>query len=130
MAAESLSTVVLAATQAWDLLLWGGVTMAAIIALGVVLLWARKYAMGGLKGGAAPRGELSIEELEEMRDRGLISREEFSSLRKAALGLGGRAGGVGSRAEGRGNGLTPPPRDDDVKEADAPGQSPPAPPHE
>ncbi len=127
MAAESPCTAVLATSQVWDLLLWFGATIAAVIALGVVLLWARKYALAGLKGGAAPKGEMSIEKLEEMRDRGVISREEFSSLRKAALGLGVRAGVADPPAKGRGGGLTPPPCDVDEKEADASGQSPPAP---
>jgi hypothetical protein len=103
-----------------ELLTWLGVVVLAAMLMGGVLMWAKKYAQRALKGGIEPPGQLTIEKLEEMRRSGLISQEEFSSLRRAALGLG--------RAADKGHsGLTPKlPEADDNRNDEAAG-SPPTP---
>jgi hypothetical protein len=75
--------------------IWGAVILAAIALLGMGVLWVRKYALQSMKGVDASRDELTIERLEEMYRSGQISREEFSTLRRAALGLGPAGAGKG-----------------------------------
>jgi hypothetical protein len=68
--------------------IWLVVTVAAMIVLGAALFWVRRYAQRGMKG-SHDSGELRIEQLEKMFRDGTISREEFSSLRRKVLGVGG-----------------------------------------
>lgn len=99
------------AQTSWDLVgqmaVWLVVTAGAVVVLGVVLVWARKYAQRSARGGADAPGPLSIERLEKMHRDGLISHEEFSALRRTALGLGPAAAGKAPP------GLTQPSRDVD-----------------
>ena len=137
-------------TKVRDLMIWLAVVVAAVAVLGAAVFLARKYVQKAMKGRAESRGELTIEKLEEMYQSGQISREEFSSLRKAALGLGARAmernlpvrparqAPTGSTADG-GNlplpsepetpkpGLTDRPPDVDDNEKNPPPGEPPAP---
>jgi hypothetical protein len=85
------------------LALWCAAVVVAIAALGLGMLWAKKFAARSLKGRSQSGNELTIEKFEEMHRSGLISREEFSSLRRAALGLG--PGAAIKAAPGR---LSPP----------------------
>jgi hypothetical protein len=110
--------------RVWELAVWLTVTLAAVVALGVVLLWARRYAQRGMRGGTGAAGAIPVERLKQMREEGLISPEEFSALRRAALGLG-PAGAKKAEA-----GLTPAPppvdenRSGEAKEGPPPTASP------
>jgi len=71
----------------WDFVL-GGVLMAVLLFLGVVVApWVRrKYHPSNIDD--SPGGScFDIEHLEKMHRDGLITKEEFRSLRRAALGL-------------------------------------------
>jgi hypothetical protein len=77
----------LGAGRLGDVLLWGCVLIAVVLALGFVLVVLRKKyhpASGGEQDG---RRGFSIEGLEALRREGQISEEEFRRLRRAALGL-------------------------------------------
>ena len=80
--AESVATFTI-----WDFAL-GGVLMVALLLLGVVVApWVRRRYhpsnMADSTGGSC----FDIDHLERMRRDGLITDEEFRSLRRAALGL-------------------------------------------
>ena len=96
-----------------------GIVVAAAIIMVVVAMWVRKRTLGASQAGPSP-DQLSVEKLEEMHRSGLISREEFSALRRAALGL------KPVSAPKDKPGLTEgPPRDDESKtEGPADGPSP------
>ena len=122
-----------AASDNWlSLALWGAMIIVAIVVLGLGMLWARKYAARSMKGGADAEGELTIERLEEMYQSGQITREEFSVLRRSALGLG-PAGAERSRPQPRRGeaasspdpGLTYDPPDVDENRNNEPPGSPP-----
>jgi hypothetical protein len=71
----------------YEVLVWGSIGVVVIIALGFGLMWfRRRYHPDGISddSGTASFSMLSIE---EMRDSGLISDDEFRSLRSASLGL-------------------------------------------
>ncbi len=71
----------------WDFVI-GGVLMAVLLLLGVVVApWVRrKYHPSNIDG--SPGGScFDIDNLDRMRREGLITNEEFRSLRRAALGL-------------------------------------------
>jgi hypothetical protein len=71
--------------QTAEIVLWGGLVLVAVMLVGIVLLWLRrKYRNGGDTG---PSTAFSIASLEQMRQRGEISDEEFKALRLRALGL-------------------------------------------
>ncbi|MHC4294873.1 MAG: hypothetical protein ACYSTL_04745 [Planctomycetota bacterium] len=62
-----------------------GVLMVVILALGVLLLLARRWYASCFK--QSEQENFTVENLEQMRESGHISRAEFSRLRRAALGL-------------------------------------------
>ena len=107
----------------------GAVVAAAILML-VLAMWAKKRALASFKSDPRSQDGLDVEKLREMHKSGLISDEEFSSLRRAALGLKARPAAKG------GAGLTDgPPRVDESKtdlpaegRAPRPGEEPPPPP--
>ena len=68
------------------------VLVGALVIGGVVLLVLRKMAVG--KEGSSSRDQ-SVEQLRELRDRGLLSQEEFDRARRSALGLPPRQDGTG-----------------------------------
>jgi len=79
----------LAAGRLADVLIWGCVLIAVVLALGFVLVvLRRKYHPAG-GGERQERPGFSVEGLEALRRQGQISEEEFRRLRRAALGLGG-----------------------------------------
>lgn len=80
-----------AAMPVFDMALYGGIVIAAILALGVLLVAMRRRLHGQPGRGG---GDLSVEQVEQLRRSGTISDEEFAMLRRRALGLGAaRAGG-------------------------------------
>jgi hypothetical protein len=95
-----MSTVLMAAASgvgtAVEIIIWGGIVIAAVLLLGFVLMWVRrKYHPAG--GAARPRDEagFTVDDLERLHASGQISREEFKRLRSVALGLGGASGPAG-----------------------------------
>jgi len=78
----------LAESGQWDPMLWGGIGIAGVLVLGGGLLWFRhNYHPDRVrKGGRAPEA-FSMDNIEELRRGGMISDEEFRSLRITSLGL-------------------------------------------
>ena len=68
-----------------EVLLRGGLLLAGVLALGLLLLAARWLYQRWQRH--APREPFSLRDLEAMRDTGQLSREEFSRLRRSAMGL-------------------------------------------
>jgi len=73
------------AAGVFDLALYGGIVICAILALGVILVAMRRRFHGRPRQGG---GDLSVEQVERLRRGGTISDEEFATLRRRALGLG------------------------------------------
>ncbi len=71
-------------------LIWCGIAMGAVLVLGVLLMFARRLYVKLLTQKPTAEG-FSIESLEELRDGGQISPEEFDRLRRVALGISGPA---------------------------------------
>ena len=69
-----------------DVLKWGIVLMCGILVLGILMLVARRYYRKAMVG-EQETGAFDVENLRQMRDDGLVSDEEFSRLRRVALGL-------------------------------------------
>lgn len=106
-----------------DLLLWhvvlGLVILALLLIVGLVALqWVRRRYhpsnVGGLDGGSV----FDIEGLERMRRAGLITEEEFRSLRRAALGLDIKAAKADNSTSSAPGG-----RDDEVSESHSAGSA-------
>lgn len=74
-----------AALPVFDLAVYGGIVIGAILVLGVILVAMRRRF-----GGEQPQGadDFSVEQVERLRRSGAISDEEFATLRRRALGLG------------------------------------------
>jgi hypothetical protein len=101
-----------AMVSGWDFVL-GGVILAVLLFVGLVVVpWIRRRYhpsnVGGLDGGSV----FDIEGLERMRRAGLLTEEEFRSLRRAALGLDRKA----SKADNS-TSSAPGGRDDEVSES-------------
>lgn len=64
--------------------LWAVIVLGCLVLLGVVLMAARRLARSRHD---APREALSINDLEKLRQQGLIDEAEFRVLRRSALGL-------------------------------------------
>lgn len=70
-------------------IIYAGVLMAAAVVLGVFVLWARRRMLSARQVSQGQSGKgFTIENLEALRRDGQISDEEFSRLRRVALGLG------------------------------------------
>ncbi len=67
------------------LLLWGGILILAITALGIAVIVLRRRTLTRTDGAASEN--FSIGQLESLRDAGQISPEEFRRLRRGLLGL-------------------------------------------
>jgi hypothetical protein len=96
----------------WEFVL-GGVILTVLLIVGLVVSpWIRRRYhpsnVDGLDGGSV----FDIEGLERMRRAGLITEEEFRSLRRAALGLDRKA----SKADNS-TSSAPGGRDDEVSES-------------
>lgn len=71
----------------WDFVI-GGVLMAVLLIVGVVVApWVRRKYHPSNIDGSYGRSVFDIDRLERMRREGLITDEEFRTLRRAALGL-------------------------------------------
>ena len=67
--------------------LWlGAALVGVVLLLAIIVLSARRSFMKSLRGTDGEEA-FSIEKLQEMRDSGQISPEEFAFLRRQALGL-------------------------------------------
>jgi len=72
--------------DAREVLIRGGLVMAGALVLGIILLLARRRHRQFMADDSPTT--FSLKDLEAMRDAGQISREEFSRLRRIAMGLG------------------------------------------
>ena len=83
------------AMPSWgDLLIHGGIFLAVVIVLAAAVIGLRRRHQRTVSEpleAFCTRG-FSIEELERLHGRGLISDEEFASLRRRALGVHAQAG--------------------------------------
>ena len=70
-----------------SLIIYGYVIIAAMAVLFVVLIWVRKRFHTDVRQGARGEPGFSVDGLEALHRGGQISDEEFSRLRRAALGL-------------------------------------------
>jgi FtsZ-interacting cell division protein ZipA len=103
-----------------------GAVLAAAIIMVVLAMWAKRRALASFKSDPRSQDGLDVEKLRDMHRSGLISDEEFSALRRAALGLKPPPAGKDHPAAKASPGLTDgPPRVDEGKtEEPADGQSP------
>ena len=67
------------------LLLWGGILMAAVAALGIAVVVLRRRTLNRAGGSASEN--FSISQLEALKDAGQVSAEEFKRLRRGLMGL-------------------------------------------
>ena len=97
------------ASSPWDttnyVLVAGSVLIAMVMGLGLFLLWVRKRSLSRQDTGSAGIG---IDQLEAMRQSGLMTDEEFRKLRRKALRVD--TPGVAEKA------LSPDAKPDDGKE--------------
>lgn len=110
LAGENLTELTaLAAVRVWDevgrVMFWSGVLIAALMALFVLLTWLRRRMRPGAHKPQSER--MTVEQIEAIRRSGRISDEEFSRLRRIALGLD-----AGPEAKDN-SALTPPEKRDD-----------------
>ncbi len=81
---EKISTVMAQAAPTGRIILLIGLAIVAVILFGLIALTLRRR----LFGDAVEQGEaFDMESLQRQRRAGLISEEEFRSLRRALLGL-------------------------------------------
>lgn len=78
---------VAALTPAASVIVWGLVLIAVLVVAGIVLELVHKRWQAPPRQGGGGGGGFSIERLESLHHRGLISDEEFQRLRRGALGL-------------------------------------------
>ena len=70
-----------------EVLVWGSMGIVVIVLMGFGLLWFRRKYHPDSTAGQTLGSSFSMQSVEGMRDRGLISEEEFRSLRAKSLGL-------------------------------------------
>jgi len=96
----------------WDFVL-GGVFLVVLLIVGVVIVpWVHRRYHPSNVGGGDTGSPFDIERLERMRRDGLITQEEFRTLRRAALGLDIKAAKVDNSTSS-----APVGRDDEVSES-------------
>ena len=76
-----------ATVKAGDVLKWGLGLIGGVLVLGAVMLAARWYYRKSMAGDEHA-GSFDVENLRKMHEEGQLSDEEFSRLRRTALGLG------------------------------------------
>jgi hypothetical protein len=82
------AAMVLTLAVSYDRLAWlGAALIGGVLLLGAAVVVARRAVMKWL-GASGREQAFSVEKLQELRDSGQISPEEFASLRRRALGLG------------------------------------------
>ena len=114
--APAVPPILAAASYTFNVALWSGLAAGLILVLSLAMYIARRYRTRALTHKEPPGGGLTVDKAEQMYRSGLISREEFSALRRSLLGLppvAGRPGGTAG-AGGGDSGLRPPGRVDDV----------------
>ncbi len=75
-------------TRLWQTVALGVILIAVVLALGIVLVLARrKYLKSRRPDGEAEGPGFAIEQVETLHDSGQIGDQEFRILRKTALGL-------------------------------------------
>jgi hypothetical protein len=105
-------TGLMATIAGWDFVL-GGVALVVLLIVGLVVVpWIRRRYHPSNIGGLDGESVFDIEGLVRMRRAGLITDEEFRSLRRAALGLDIKAAKVDNSASSAPGG-----RDDEVSES-------------
>ena len=103
----------LALSAAAEVVVSGTILILALLALAGGLFWARRaWLKPRPKDDLSALAGFSIEHLEEMREAGQISKEEFSRLRRMALGLEEAAQSV----DNGDNSVSPHGQDDDGKQ--------------
>jgi len=103
-----------AAITGWDYVL-GGVILAVLLIVGLVVVpWVRRRYHPSNVGGPDEGSPFDIGHLEQMRRDGLITDEEFRTLRRAALGLDIKAAKADNSASSAPGG-----RDDEVSESNS-----------
>jgi len=110
MTGAFVSMFVAALFPAGRILLFGGALIVAVLAMGVVILWARRRYRSADSDGDEQAG-FSIEQLEALRKSRQISPAEFARLRRSALGLD-------VRDDKRENSTSSPPAEGDDGEGD------------
>jgi hypothetical protein len=71
----------------YEVLVWGSMGIVAVVLMGFGLLWFRRKYHPDSTSGETLGSSFSMQSVEGMRDRGLISEEEFRRLRAKSLGL-------------------------------------------
>jgi hypothetical protein len=71
----------------YEVLVWGSISVVVIVALGFGLFWFRRRYHPDSISDDNLSATFSMRSVEEMRDSGLISDDEFRRLRSASLGL-------------------------------------------
>ena len=66
-------------------MLWSAVAILAVLALGLVVMLAKRWQQKSLN--AQPQDAFSVDAIEKLRNSGELTREEFTRLRRAAMGL-------------------------------------------
>ena len=74
---------------------WIGGLGLFILVAAVVLYWAKRLRVHYQQQDVQADSRLAIEDIERMHSAGLISREEFETLRRSAIGLADVHGGKG-----------------------------------
>ncbi len=82
-----LASIVGIAPGYQEVLVWGSMGVVAVVLMGFGLLWFRRRYHPDSVAGETSGSSFSIQSVESMRDRGLISEEEFRRLRVKSLGL-------------------------------------------
>jgi len=76
-----------AAVEYSEVMLWGAMGFVVVLFLGFVLMWfRRKYHPDNVSADTSALS-FSMRSIEEMRDSGAISEDEFRRLRASSLGL-------------------------------------------
>ncbi len=70
-----------------EILVAGAILLAVLILGGVLVYWFHRKWDPRRQGGADQDGKLTIEQIESMHQTGQISDEEFTAMRRVAMGL-------------------------------------------
>ena len=70
-----------------EVMFWGSIGFVAVLFLGFALLWFRRKYHPENVSSDVPSMSFSMRSIEQMRDAGQISEDEFRRLRASSLGL-------------------------------------------
>ena len=82
-----LASIAAIVPEHYEVLVWGSIGVVVIVLMGFGLMWFRRKYHPDSIAGETPGSSFSMQSVEGMRDRGLISEEEFRRLRARSLGL-------------------------------------------